>query len=221
MIDDLLRRRIYEAVTGPPDPERDIALEGELAESPEALAEYSRLKAIWRDLKDLPADEPPMDAREAARKAVLAAAGRLARPRMRLLANVAAGVLLFLGGTGLGAWLTTSGGPATDPADDQPAYVLFIRGGDLPGSERDAAAEMGRWAGDLAESRRLEAAGRLLRSEAVWVGEKPASRNDASPIGGFFLVRARDLSQAVAMARQSPHLRWGGVVEVVPVAPGP
>jgi hypothetical protein len=33
-------------------------------------------------------------------------------------------------------------------------------------------------------------------------------------IGGYFLIRARDYQQAVSIAENCPHLRYGGTIEI-------
>lgn len=276
MSDDALLRRIADAVLGPPDPERDRALEADLADRPELLDEFRQLREAWRDLADLPAREPPDGARERAEAAVLRALGRrVQRPAVgardgagasgapgtvlsvadsretkrarvggRPAARAAAAVLLFLSGAAAGAWAWPRIGPspaagpgvAPDPGGppgvgpaapttsstaDEPRFVLLIRGGDLPGNEEAAIREMEGWVTEIWSADRLVWADRFLPERAVWVGgERPASE-EAQPVGGFFLIRAPDREEAVRIAGESPHLAWGGVVEVIPVARGP
>ena len=40
-------------------------------------------------------------------------------------------------------------------------------------------------------------------------------------LGGYYLVEAKDLDEAVALAKRIPSVRLGGVVEVRPVFPRP
>jgi hypothetical protein len=40
-----------------------------------------------------------------------------------------------------------------------------------------------------------------------------------SHLGGFYLVRAKDLDAAIELARQSPHLKYGGEIEIRAVVP--
>lgn len=73
MIDDTLRSRLLDRVMGPPDPERDRALDAALDADPELRAEYRRLLVAWERLAGLPAREAPAGAREAARARLLEA----------------------------------------------------------------------------------------------------------------------------------------------------
>lgn len=262
MSDDALLRRIVDAVLGPPDPERDRALEAELADRPDLLDELQELREAWSDLADLPAREPPEGARSRAEAAVLRALARSTeatrrapgardaprpgasepapdvggshRPALR----AAAAVLLFLAGGVAGAWLRPRLGPSPDtgpglapgegaPAPttsataEEPRFVLLIRGGDLPDNEEAAIREMEGWVTRIWSADRLVWADRFLPERAVWVGGEQPLSEEAQPVGGFFLIRAPDREEAVRIARQSPHLAWGGIVEVIPVARGP
>ncbi|NIR77859.1 MAG: hypothetical protein GWM92_04625, partial [Gemmatimonadetes bacterium] len=91
----------------------------------------------------------------------------------------------------------------------------------LPGNEAAAIREMEGWVTRIWNADRLVWADRFLPERAVWVGGERPPSDEAQPVGGFFLIRAPDREEAVRIARQSPHLAWGGVVEVVPVARGP
>ena len=61
----------------------------------------------------------------------------------------------------------------------------------------------------------LEREGRIVTRSTVADGPFAESKE---AIGGYFLVHADTLDQAVAIARQSPVLQYGGSVEVRPVA---
>jgi hypothetical protein len=58
---------------------------------------------------------------------------------------------------------------------------------------------------------------KLRDGARVLEGNEPAA-SGAGP-QGFFLVRARDLDEAEAIARACPHLRHGGRVAVQAVEP--
>jgi hypothetical protein len=79
--------------------------------------------------------------------------------------------------------------------------------------------EYGEWAGALAAAGALVAAGELRVEGARWV--TPVGWNDADPtaepLGGFFVVRASDADAAAELALGSPHLGYGGVIEVIPI----
>jgi hypothetical protein len=52
-------------------------------------------------------------------------------------------------------------------------------------------------------------AGRWLAPGGATV--RPAGRE---LVTGFFVIRARDYDHALELARQSPHLKYGGTIEV-------
>jgi len=141
--------------------------------------------------------------------------------------RTAAAVVIFLAGTAAGIWgvprIVPLGegepiGAAGSKPDDRARFALFIRGGALPGNEAAAIDSMLRWARDLSADDRLVWASRFHGREAMRVGGDGPPHSETPPIGGLFVVRAADREEAVRLARGSPHLAWGGVVDVVPVA---
>ena len=141
----------------------------------------------------------------------------------RQLAAAALALATGLGGFGAGARWGTA--PAAAPAVDATAaggrYLLLLREGAAYDHPADAAAHAARvaeyagWARGLARAGILEAgeelaaAGTLLEPGG---GARPAA--DGESVGGFFLLRAGDDARALALARDCPHLRHGGKVEV-------
>ena len=136
------------------------------------------------------------------------------RPKDRrswLMASAAGLAGAALGWLGRGSWSSV---PA---ADERPEYLLLLS----PYLERpDEATETGlvrehrAWARGLREAGHLVYAERL-GDETVVVGA-PDARLSPS---GFFLVRARSLDEALAIARSCPHVRHGGTITVRDVAP--
>lgn len=144
----------------------------------------------------------------------------------------AALVALVLGGAagfGIGTARTAADGPTvtrTATAEetttmDGKRYLLLIR--DTEAVEQAIeehgieaiVQEYGGWAGSLAEAGRLMAAEKLTDSPR-WVGESAPS---ASDISGFFLITAASEAEALEIARNSPHARYGGVLEVREIEP--
>lgn len=100
-------------------------------------------------------------------------------------------------------------------------YLLLIRDTEAVGQAIEEhgidaiVQEYGGWAGSLAEEGRLVAAEKLTDAPR-WVGDAaPQSSN----ISGFFLITAGSEAEALEIARQSPHARYGGVLEVREVEP--
>lgn len=227
-----LRERMIEAVIGAEDASSRRLLE-ELEHHPELEREYHRLREAWESLGDLRPPGPPEGARERARErtralflAAVAREGETApggRP-----GRVAAGVLLFIAGGVLGLFAAgmlgvgddSSARPASTPSDGRPSFALLIRGGDLPGNEAAATEAMTRWAVRLASEGRLAFATELDPEAAIRLGAGAAGAGGDLPVGGLFVVRAEDRAEAARLAGSSPHLAWGGAVDVVPVVPG-
>jgi hypothetical protein len=78
--------------------------------------------------------------------------------------------------------------------------------------------------GVLLASRLLDAGRRSeLRGSGSGLSVLNSSPSDdpAGYVSGFFLVRAASLTEAEALARRSPHLGYGGSIEVRPVVAVP
>lgn len=155
------------------------------------------------------------------------------RAAMRLFAAAAAAALCVALGAWGALWLTGDGpgGGAGAPTDAGDTYALLLLSG--PGEFAVSADEEARrvqeysgWAGQLAQAGRL-LAGEKLADEARLLDDAdasaaarlmPADRGDGI-LAGFFLIRAADYDEAVAIAADCPHLRYGGRVEVRRIEP--
>jgi len=60
--------------------------------------------------------------------------------------------------------------------------------------------------------------GEKLKDQVVVLGP-PFPAAEQGRLGGYFLVTAASLEQALEIARDCPHLRYGGRVVVRPVDP--
>jgi hypothetical protein len=150
------------------------------------------------------------------------------RPRSRggLIAAVIA--LLLIGGIGgftAGRWRATA--PLTTSEPPPASHLLLLYGdGDAPGlTDAQLIAEYVRWARELEREGRLVEAHRLLdplqRVEPGDAGPAimPATNAGSDAVSGFFLIRANDMEHALALALEGPHARYGGRIEIRPVAP--
>lgn len=170
------------------------------------------------------------------RFAQLLEAWRIGRDERRTWRNVlplAATLLIGIAlGSGspwrLGGGSSGSGGSPTPALQRQFLLALRERPGSIGGDAADMrriVAEYGEWAETLARADRLVAAEKLrddadllLRRNASGQGVAIASSGaDAAlehdeRLSGYFVVRARDLDDAVEIARGSPHLRLGGTI---------
>jgi hypothetical protein len=201
--------------------ELDAATAGELdahlRTCTECAEEAQRLRELWRDASaEVPAPSSELLVRFGRRL-------ERRRPsawRTRIL-QAAAAVLLVAVGTVGGQLLLGGGegdvGVAPVIASGNPEFMLLIRatGMEQAPPNNQLVAEYGQWAHDLAAEGRLVSAEELA-STTAWVSDAPRSleERERAPIEGFFLVRARDYDEAVALARGHPHVGYGGTIEV-------
>jgi hypothetical protein len=107
-------------------------------------------------------------------------------------------------------------------APDVAQYLLLIR--ETPATlELEARVgtatlveEYSAWAGSLAQAGSLVGAEKLTDAGAAVSGdgEEAVRSSVVGAVSGYFLVRAPDEAAALAIARESPHVKYGGVVEV-------
>lgn len=194
---------------------------------------------IAKVLGHLPREMTPPAGLEDATVRSLRAAGVLHSPaRLGLsLASwlLAAGVagIAFVSGSVFATRASRSSGEAAQTAQAaQPTFALLLYGassGDDSARHAARAVEYGEWA------RMSHAAGRIVGGEAlgtpvasvalqtvrrgvdsIIVDDPPAGAGD---FVGYFLVQARNRDAALALARNCPHLKYGGRVVVRRVWP--
>jgi len=163
----------------------------------------------------------------------LAAAGRWRR--------VAAALLWLAVGAGIGAFAATRGmtrsaapaPPTAEPRDDSPRYFLAMLERfskplapppTAPASadtEERIVGEYVAWARSMQERGILVDADRLSDESYAYLHVRDGKveveddlLDGGSHLGGYFLVRAKDLDAAIELARQSPHLKYGGEIEI-------
>lgn len=158
-------------------------------------------------------------------RGLLRSTGPAWRRRGPTIGAMAAAILLFVTGVGIGR---RSAVPARDT---RPSYILLLYEGrdfDLdrsrPGDLAAHEAEYDAWARGLhargvgVQGRALALTAHVLHNtpQGVQVESGPAGRDD---IDGFFIIRVSDEAEAVAIARTHPHLRHGGWIALRPIKP--
>ena len=163
----------------------------------------------------LPSHQAPPQLRYRVRGS-LAARGAARPPLMRWTALAAAAGLFFTFGiaTGRATAEQTVATPAATPAPTPHAtYALLLYGGHETDAEPKGARaqEYGRWASELKGARFVS--GEEL-SDVVGEYTSKASRPTSSSeqVAGFFLIDAPDDATATAVAKDCPHLKYGGRV---------
>lgn len=148
---------------------------------------------------------------------------RTAAVRARImprLAAAAAGLALLAVGFAAGRGVT----PPADLASAEPRFaLLLLRGSEQPlqnpEEEAGRVAEYGSWAGRLAEAGRF-VTGEKLENQGEQLGAPGGAARSVpeDEVQGFFIISAKNFEDALAIARQCPHLRYGGTVLVRPIA---
>ncbi|HEX9727884.1 MAG TPA: hypothetical protein VGA37_05220 [Gemmatimonadales bacterium] len=181
-------------------------------------AEAVKLREVWSDLGRL---RPPVVGSES-----LVRFGRqLERHRSAswraIGLRAAAAVALLATGAVAGQFLGRDRSPAVVAVSAQaaePEFLLLIRGVGLDAAlpEDRLVAEYRQWAADVTERGQLVSAEKLVDDAGEWVSATPRARDEQvrAAVEGFFLVKARNYPEAVALAREHPHVAYGGTIEV-------
>jgi hypothetical protein len=153
--------------------------------------------------------------------AALRAEGVLRAPR-RTSRNraVAASLILFIAGAATGRFAPRP--PAAE--DPRPQFVLLLQEGKEFDAGEDHVAEYAAWARSLGAGGRI-VAGEKLKDDAVVLSSRDAGvaietetvASDEVAPRGYFVIRARDLDEAIAIAKDCPHLKHGGRISLRPI----
>jgi hypothetical protein len=186
-----------------------------LLECADCKRQAEQLRALWRDLLPDVTTAPHAETVERFIIHAQAALGRHTR-RAVMKARVAiAAVIAFATLAGGAAGYMIRGTPARGPGGQQ--FLLLIRGeptsAAAPADPSQLVAEYRAWAQQLAREGRLVSAEKLADDSGRWLGPQ-ADTTPAAAIGGYFLIRAEHYDEALRIARESPHVRYGGTIEV-------
>lgn len=132
---------------------------------------------------------------------------------------IAASVLL-LAGVFVGSY---GARPLAAPGDARPQFALLLyedAAYQQPAEDALEAriAEYSRWAGELASAGRLVDAGKLSDTGAFLTASSDATsnvpRSEEGVLAGYFVIRAADRAEAERVARECPHLKYGGTISL-------
>jgi len=176
--------------------------------------------AALRSLAEGPLPPAGLEDRTTAR---LAARGLLARRRgsawTKAILAAAAGALIFFVGMKTGA----RPAPAAAAPEGSKFVLLLYQSAEevglAPEVEASRVREYVGWARVLREDGR-SVSGEKLEQERSMLRPPAGSVVDAAnpPIDGFFIISAGTLDEALGVARTCPHLKYGGAIEVRPIA---
>lgn len=172
--------------------------------------ERERLAALRKS----PLPPPALEARVVAalrNERLLVTPNRWLKP----LALAAAGILLFVLGWTSARWHFA---PPREIAQQRFAFFLE-KGNEIPAinsdQEKSLASEYARWGRQFnSAGERLANSGADLQTVA---GPEIPWTSQPSSLRGFFIVSAKDLPDAIQIARTCPHLKYGGRIEVRPI----
>lgn len=143
----------------------------------------------------LPLERRPDPALEARVLSTLVAAGLVRRRRWPAWAAAAA-MIALAGGLAIFH-------PRLAPVPGQTYAVLLYEDSTYrpapPGHDAERVAVLARWADSLDAAGKFERAGRLT---------------GPGPLGGLFIVRAKDDTDAAAIVKSCPFTQWGGHIEI-------
>lgn len=135
-------------------------------------------------------------------------------------ARVAAAIVVFATGWGVGVYMSPGGEPGPDASPfETPSYMMLLREGEgfEPGDDPAAVADAyAAWARSVARSG-IAVSGEELGSDRAIVAAGAGRTTGSDRIGGFFLVAAAGLDEARTLAESHPHVAAGGVIEIAPV----
>lgn len=206
--------RLTARVTGESDGGSRQELDRHVASCARCRSELSALEETWRDLARLPEPDVPSDAM---RSRLLAAIPSAPTRTFRLGRYAAAAIIAVAGFLAGRFWNPPRAAAAPDP---RPRYLLLLH--ERPGSATETAEqargvveEYKAWArrlrveGTLVGGEKLADSGTLL--SAAGSGQL---RSGSDLVGGYFMIRAATPEEALRIARDCPHFRRGGTVEL-------
>lgn len=238
-----VREEFVERLTGTLDAERSRAVDDHLAGCSACRAETERMRELWAELGTLRVPAPGGASGRVGR--LIEARGRGSAPRSAASSTLVPRVLMAAGALAASLMIGVMIGrrptrettvrvpPNATASSPKERYVLLLHGParTSPGTPAQAAADSVAEQAIVAEYRawavRLRDSGALVMAEKLAddpltmltaAGATQMPRNTADELGGFFLIQA-DSAEAFRIARECPHLRHGGTVQVRRIQP--
>ncbi len=177
------------------------------------------MSTMWQGLAELRAPQAaPHAAFEEGRR--LASARRY--HRFAPLLRAAAGIALLLLGGWAGYMLRDTGPSPSVPPTAASTLLFLVRGEEQQAlvTEDSLVREYQAWAASLANEGRLVGANKLMDEPGRWISASTAGESRTrSDVSGYFLVNASGYEEALEIAVSSPHIKYGGTIEIRQVDP--
>ncbi len=204
------------------DEEQSRILEEHVRSCPRCEGEREKLGRMWESLARIPLP----DSSQAGQAAALEF-GRLLEARTHRWKHVAllaaASVAFLLIGGAAGYRMAQPGAEPAVPGEiAASAEFLLLMRGDLPAASEipmdRLVTEYSAWGAELGAAGRLVAAEKLVDDPGRWLQSADVTDGTTAPrgsdIGGYFVIRATTYDQAQEIALSSPHIRYGGTIEL-------
>ncbi|MGH7469923.1 MAG: YciI family protein [Longimicrobiales bacterium] len=181
--------------------------------------EQNDVSQLWRDLGRITVPEPALPAAQEIWQWAQSqsAPGKVPMRKTHLIAALLASLLMG----GVAGYAVQ---PRAQPALPSDGMFLLLLHEAPPSGPRPYTAEqlnaiIGEyrdWANTLRSDGRLISAEKLRDDAGRWLAPEGATAPvvSADVVSGYFVIRARDYEEALTLARHSPHLKYGGTIEV-------
>lgn len=132
---------------------------------------------------------------------------------MRWVAAAAVAIATFFGGYYVGSG-------ENQVLNPEETYVLLLHEDERfsPGDPRKMFEEYSNWMAN-AQADGIGIDGQELAPQAVVVSQgnlTPRDENANNRVTGYFIVEAASMEEAVSIAQNNPHIKYGGSIEVKP-----
>jgi hypothetical protein len=205
-------------------PVTDAAVLAHLDSCPACRAARDDYDTMWRQLGDLTAPNPPLDAGARFERRLAAArrdGWKHRIPPWYVGAWAATVLIAALAGYGLGSHRSGNGAPSalTDTRGGESTFLLLFhvdssfRRGQTPAAAAAILADYERWSGPLSRQGTL-IGGEKLTDSTAWFGPVHEVSARGDHLAGFMVIRARDRAAAESIAASCPHLKYGGRIEL-------
>jgi hypothetical protein len=167
-----------------------------------------------QELSALRSPESPPPSVEEVTVARLRAMGVIRARRSGFVVRPLPGLLALVGAVLLGL-LARPLLPSVQPADSRQQFLLLRYGEPRERTGKEHRDEYVAWARGLYSRGELSADGELSGEVETLKGGPRKGASGEEPLG-FFILRARDRTEALQLSAGCPHLRYGGRVELRP-----
>lgn len=106
-------------------------------------------------------------------------------------------------------------------AGDAPRFLILVKGGDrgtrTAEEQKAVVQEYVAWAHSLRDGGHLVSGDELSEKSRLLTGKNKAGAERKASAGGYFLVTAKDMDEALGLSRACPCLKHGGSAEVTAI----